>query len=58
MTRQQLEHILRASGAITDEEDIVIFGSQAILGMYPNPPEELCRSMAVRMKKHCHGFDV
>lgn len=35
MNRQQLEHILGAAGAITDEEEIVILGSQAILGMSP-----------------------
>jgi len=45
MKRSHLEHILRASGAITDEQEIVIFGSQAILGKYPCPPEELCRSI-------------
>jgi hypothetical protein len=45
MKRSHLEHILRASGAITDEREIVIFGSQAILGQYVTPPEELCRSI-------------
>jgi len=45
MTRAQLEHILRASGAITDEKEIVILGSQSILGRYSNPPEALCRSI-------------
>ncbi|MEI7898814.1 MAG: DUF6036 family nucleotidyltransferase [bacterium] len=45
MNRHQLEHILRASGAITDETEIVILGSQSILGQYPEPPEALCRSM-------------
>jgi hypothetical protein len=45
MTRRQLEHILRASGAVTDESEIVILGSQSILGKYPSPPEPLCRSI-------------
>jgi hypothetical protein len=45
MTRSQLEHILRASGAITDENEIVILGSQSILGRFPCPPEPLCRSI-------------
>jgi hypothetical protein len=45
MTRQQLEHILRAAGAITDETEIVVLGSQAILGSFPNAPDALCRSM-------------
>ena len=32
MTRTQLEHIIRAAGAIADETDLVVIGSQAILG--------------------------
>lgn len=31
MTRRQLEHIIRASGAITGASEIAIIGSQAIL---------------------------
>ena len=45
MTRAQLEHILRAAGAITEEREIVILGSQAILGAFPEAPAELRRSM-------------
>jgi len=45
MTRNQLEHILRAAGAITDEREIVVLGSQAILGSYPDVPAKLCASM-------------
>jgi hypothetical protein len=45
MTRVQLEHILRAAGALTEEREIVVLGSQAILGTFPEAPDELCRSM-------------
>ena len=45
MTRTQLEHILRASGAVTDETEIVILGSQSILGAFPAPPAALCCSV-------------
>jgi hypothetical protein len=45
MTRAQLEHILRAAGALTQERDIVILGSQAILGTFPDAPDEVRRSM-------------
>jgi hypothetical protein len=38
VTREQLEHIIRAAGSITSEDRIVIIGSQAILGAYPNTP--------------------
>lgn len=45
MTRAQLEHIIRAAGSITEEDRLVIIGSQAILGAYPNAPEALRASM-------------
>jgi hypothetical protein len=41
MTREQLEHVIRASAAIAGVEDIVVIGSQAILGAFPDAPEEL-----------------
>jgi hypothetical protein len=44
MTREQLEHIIRASGSITDEKVLLILGSQSILGAIPEPPPELCLS--------------
>lgn len=45
MKRHQLEHIIRASSAITGAREIVIVGSQAVLGQFPNAPEELLVSM-------------
>ena len=41
MTRSQLEHIIRASGTIADDSDIVVVGSQAILGQFPDAPADL-----------------
>ena len=41
MTRSQLEHIILAAGAISGDDDIVVIGSQAILGLFPSAPEEL-----------------
>ena len=41
MTRSQLEHIIRAAGMIADDEDIVVIGSQSVLGQFPDAPEEL-----------------
>lgn len=41
MKRSDLEHIIRASSAITNEYEFVVIGSQAILGSDPNPPPEL-----------------
>jgi hypothetical protein len=35
LTREQLAHILRAACRIVDDPKIVVLGSQAILGAYP-----------------------
>ncbi len=45
MTRAQLEHLIRAAADIADDTDIVVFGSQAILGQFPDAPEALRISM-------------
>ncbi|MCW5593647.1 MAG: hypothetical protein KIS74_16220 [Burkholderiales bacterium] len=37
MTRGELEHIIRASGEITDQYEFVIVGSQSMLGSVPRP---------------------
>jgi hypothetical protein len=41
MTREQLEHIIRACATIAEDDDLVIIGSQSILGQFPDAPEEL-----------------
>ena len=41
MDRTQLEHVLRASSAITGAAEVVVIGSQAILGSHPDAPAEL-----------------
>lgn len=45
MNRRQLEHIIRAAAGNTDSSDIVVIGSQAILGTYPDAPAELLTSI-------------
>jgi len=45
MRRSELEHLIRASGEIAGDDEIIIIGSQAILGQFPNAPEQLLRSM-------------
>lgn len=47
MEREQLEHVLRASAAITNCRDFVIVGSQAVLGEHPDAPAELKESREV-----------
>jgi hypothetical protein len=41
VNREQLEHILRAAGAITGRDEWVLVGSQAVLGAVPDAPKEI-----------------
>jgi len=41
MTRAQLEHLIRAAAEIAADDDIVIIGSQAILGQFPDAPQSM-----------------
>lgn len=45
MKRSELEHIIRASGEIANDNEIIVIGSQAILGQFPNAPARLLTSM-------------
>ncbi len=46
VTREQLEHLIRAAGAILGDRDVVVIGSQAILGAHPaGLPEAATESM-------------
>lgn len=38
MKRSELEHLIRAAGSIADDAEIVVIGSQSILGQFPNAP--------------------
>jgi len=45
MNRAQLEHLVRAAGTIAEDTEIVVVGSQSILGQFPAAAPELCVSM-------------
>jgi hypothetical protein len=45
VTRNQLEHVIRAAAGNADVREIVVIGSQSILGAFPNAPEDLLVSM-------------
>ena len=49
MRRHELEHLIRAAAAITNEYEIVVIGSQSILGAVPDAPAELLQSMEADM---------
>ncbi len=45
MRRSELEHLIRAAAAITNEYELVVIGSKSILGAYPQAPDTLLQSM-------------
>jgi hypothetical protein len=45
MNRAALEHILRAAAAVANERELVVIGSQAVLGQFPDAPEALLMSI-------------
>lgn len=47
MTRDELEHAIRAACRVAQDEDLWVFGSQAILGEFPNAPPSLRQSIEV-----------
>ena len=49
MRRHELEHLIRAAAAITNQYEILVIGSQSILGAFPDAPHFLLRSMEADM---------
>lgn len=41
MKRDELEHVIRAAATVAGENEIVVVGSQAILGQFPDAPNTL-----------------
>jgi hypothetical protein len=41
VTREQLEHLIRAAADIAADDEIVVIGSQAILAQFPDAPEPM-----------------
>ena len=49
MTREQLAHVLRAASRIAEVRDVVVIGSQSVLGTFADEvlPEEVIGSIEV-----------
>lgn len=47
MRYDQLEHAIRAACDVSGDAELLVFGSQSILGAYPNAPESLRASIEV-----------
>jgi hypothetical protein len=45
MRRADFEHVIAAAANVTGEDEFVVIGSQAILGVVAEPPAELLESM-------------
>ena len=45
MKRSELEHLIRAAGAVAGDDCIVVIGSQSVLGQFPDAPRTLRSSM-------------
>jgi hypothetical protein len=60
MTLEQLEHIIRAAAVIANDDELIIIGSQAILGAHPRAPEELLVSAEADLypKNHPERADL
>jgi len=54
MRRDQLEHVIRAAAVLADDPDIVVVGSQAILGSAPDAPVALLASMEADVFPRSH----
>jgi len=54
LNRAQLEHVIRAAASISGDREIVVIGSQAILGRYPEAPPELLVSADVDLYPRNH----
>jgi hypothetical protein len=50
VTRAQLEHAIRAACDVAEDSEVWVFGSQAILGEFPDAPEALRASIEVDMQ--------
>src|SRR5436309_2886377 len=44
MTRDELEHAIRAACDVAHETEVYVFGSQAVLGQFPDAPPSLRQS--------------
>jgi hypothetical protein len=49
MTRTELEHAIRAACDVADDSEVYVFGSQAILGQYPDAPASIRQSIEADM---------
>ncbi len=52
MRRSDLEHLIRAAGRIAGDRELIIIGSQSVLGQFPDAPVALLMSMEADLYPH------
>src|SRR5947209_1103186 len=60
MNRAQLDHLIRAAATIADDDEIVIVGSQSVLGQHPDAPAGFLASMKADLypRNHAERWDL
>lgn len=60
MKLEHLEHLLRAAAMIADDDELIVVGSQAVLGQFPDAPEELLVSVEADLypKNHPERWEL
>ncbi|MDX9719149.1 MAG: hypothetical protein RBU37_00270 [Myxococcota bacterium] len=60
MNRAQLEHLIRAAATIADDDELIVIGSQSVLGQFPEAPSELLVSMEADLfpRNHPERWDL
>jgi hypothetical protein len=51
--RDDFDHVIAAAADVTGETELVVVGSQAILGPFPDAPESMLRSMEADIYPRC-----
>jgi len=54
MRRSELEHLIRAAAVVADDQELVVINSQAILGQFPDAPDELLVSREAHVYPRNH----
>lgn len=59
MRRAELEHVIRAAADVAGDEELIVVGSQAILGQFPDAPEAMLvsREADIYPKNHPERAD-
>lgn len=54
MRREDFEHVIAAAANVTGEDELVVIGSQAIVGTHPDAPASLLRSIEADIYPAAH----